>query len=191
VGTRARWPAGDDRDWDDTAASWRIDAAADARRREWWLRQQAAESSTMAGLLVDLAEQGRVVNLTLVGGRVRTGRLWGLTDDVLGLRSAPGVDVLVARGALFGVRRGPGHGPDLVGDPARRRLPTGPLATVLAAWSGDEPEVQLLDPTGAGVAGRLLRVGLDLAVVATGTGPATAVALDRVAEAVLLEPDPR
>ena len=43
------------------AAEARVDEAARTRSRERWLRRQAEESGTLAGVLADLLEAGRAV----------------------------------------------------------------------------------------------------------------------------------
>ncbi|MGH9005512.1 MAG: hypothetical protein ACRDYV_20495, partial [Acidimicrobiia bacterium] len=41
----------------------RVDEAARRRSREWWLRRQAEEGATLAGVLADLLEAGTAVTV--------------------------------------------------------------------------------------------------------------------------------
>lgn len=49
-------------------AEWAAAEAAAERSRERWLRQQAEESATLAGVFVDMAERGSPVAVDLRGG---------------------------------------------------------------------------------------------------------------------------
>jgi len=55
------------------AAEARVDEAARRRSRERWLRRQAEEDATVAGVLADLLEAGRPVTVCSRTGRRHTG----------------------------------------------------------------------------------------------------------------------
>jgi hypothetical protein len=88
---------------DDWAEGLRIDAASQLRRREQWLRRQAAEDATMAGVLVDHAERGSTLAVTTYSGNRHVGRVRGagaelVTIDVTGAR------VVIELGAIETIR---------------------------------------------------------------------------------------
>jgi len=85
----------------------RADEAAGERVRERWLRQQAEEGGTFAGVLVDLAERGATVTVTVTGGRRHLGRIVAVGADFVGLRGDSGRLVLLALGAVARVRPAP------------------------------------------------------------------------------------
>ena len=65
------------------AASERASAAAADRARGRALADQSAATATLAGVLVDLAEQGAPVAIGLKGDRVLRGRVVGVGRDAL------------------------------------------------------------------------------------------------------------
>ncbi len=132
----------------------RARAAAAARASERWLRQQREETATLAGTLVDLAEEGTEVTL-LVGPRRLTGQLAGVSTDCCVIESRDGSSSLVALGRLSAVwpatgrpgptaRPGPARGPGPAGRPRPDGRPGGlgragsPDLTMRRATAGAE-----------------------------------------------------
>jgi hypothetical protein len=89
-------------------ARWAADARADdavaARARQQWLRRQAEEDATTAGLLVDLAERGEPVSLALRGGRECRGVVVTVGTDFCAVRRPSDDDALVPFAALAAIR---------------------------------------------------------------------------------------
>ncbi len=145
------------------AAEARVDEAARQRERERWLRQQAAEESTMAGVLVDLAERDRPVLVTTAAGRSHRGVLTAVAIDFCALRTTQGIDVLVSVDGVSSVRTQPGDSPT-TGD---RALTLDLLLhEAMAALAADRPRVLVLARGDRqGIAGELRSVGRDVATV--------------------------
>lgn len=153
------------------AADQRVDAAAASRIRERWLRQQAVESATLAGIAVDLAESGARVSIRTVAGRSHHGRVDAVGRDFLVLRSTSARPTFLAMAAVAWLRPEPGTMGDGTGD---RGAPVDvSLADVLLRMSGDRPHLQVTvgDET---VTGQLRAVSADVLTVRTdGDPPAT------------------
>jgi hypothetical protein len=173
-------------DLDRWAAERRTDDAAAARARERSLRQQAAESATLAGLLVDVAERRAAVLVRMTNGGSHRGTavLVGL-DFVAVAGEGPALLTLLALHAVASVR---------VSDGATGAAETdrGPgdldIGTVLAAVAPERPRVRV----GLGteqVAGELIGAGLDVLTVRADGEPASVVyvPLASVTEVSLLE----
>ena len=150
-------------------------SAADRSRRRW-LGQLATESSTLAGVLVTLAERDRPVTVRC-GPWTHTGRLRSATA-ALCIMELPEV-ALIATEAITTVLA---H--DMVVDD---RPPTrgADLPTVLATLVARRPEVRLELIDGSDVTGRLLGLGKDTAAVAL-TSSIMNVRLSALACCVLL-----
>jgi hypothetical protein len=84
-------------------AEGRVDEAARRRARERWLRHQAEEDATVAGVLADVAERGAPVTVHARGGRRHRGEVRALGRDFVAIRSAT-ADVVVALAAVTSVR---------------------------------------------------------------------------------------
>lgn len=140
-------------------AEQRADDAAAARTRERWLRQMASDDGTFAGVLLDLAEQGRVVVVSTTGDRRHRGRLRAVGLDFVVLATSRG-DVLVARRAVTSVRTQPdGSLPVPVGD---RTVALGAeLATALAGLAAQRPRALVVTVAGEALAGQLRTVNID------------------------------
>jgi hypothetical protein len=180
------------------AADARVEAAARRRARERWLRQQAEEEATFAGVLIDLGEHGVEVALHTRTGRVHRGRVGVVGADFVGLLASvgsPGLgggageEVLVALDSVTSVRMQAGA-----------RLVTGDrvltsrlsLAEVIIALAAERERVVLvLADGGETVAGVLQSVGQDMVVVRLADGPPAArpptayVALATIVEVVV------
>lgn len=171
---------------EERAARWRADAAVAERRRGWWLSRQAEEEASLAGVLAELAGRGAPVALTVLGAGRRVGRVWAVGGEVVGLRAAGALDVIVAMSAVASVRPavaaddGVGAGPTPVGDrPAPAASQT--LGEVLAGVVDGRRRVTVTDRAGERTDGELVWVGADVALVRTPSGPVH-VALALVAE---------
>lgn len=168
------------------AAEARVDHAARQRSRERWLRQQAEEGGSLAGVLCDLAERAVPVAVRSRAGRQHRGRVRAVGDDFVALALAPASagDVVLALDAVSWVRAGPGAAP--TGDRAAR---TGlRLTEVLARLAAERERILVVAlDGGAAVAGVLRSVGRDVAVVRLeGPEPATVyVPTAAIAEVVL------
>ena len=82
----------------------RVDEAARSRDRERWLKQLAAEESSFAALLVDLAERQQPVVLTTVADRRHRAVIQAVAPDFCALRTDQGQYLLVTNGAISSVR---------------------------------------------------------------------------------------
>jgi hypothetical protein len=153
------------------AEQWADEAAA-GRIRERWLRQQAAEAATLAGIAVDLAEARSRVTVRTRAGRSHHGRLDAVGRDFVVIRSASERPTFLALAAVAWLRPEPGAAGDGAGD---RAAPLDvSLADVLLRLSGDRPHLQVTvgDET---VTGQLRSVGGDvLTLRIDGDPPATA-----------------
>jgi hypothetical protein len=154
------------------------EAAASARTRSQrrWLRQLAAESTTLAGVLLTLAETDAPVTLRC-GPWVHRGRLRSVTSPLVILDGADGLVVLpmdsvTAVEALAGVAddRVPSAGPD--------------LGTFLASLVPERPRIRLQLGDGGEVTGRLLEMGKDVVRVRLTASVAT-VRLSAVVDCIL------
>src|SRR3954469_2899102 len=87
-------------------ADQRVQDAVDARARQRWLRQMASEDGTFSGVLVDVAEQGRVAVVATTSGRRHRGRLRGIGTDFCVIHTETGL-VLLARRSIASVRLQP------------------------------------------------------------------------------------
>lgn len=164
----------------------RVDEAARARARERWLRAQAAEESTLAGVLVDLQEAAAPVTVhTAAGGRHRgTVRAVGADFVAIGAARRTGRsagEVVVALGAVVSVHGRPGA-PGVVGDRPERR--TARLLDVVVGLVAERERVQVVTAAGEALVGTVAAVGLDvLTLRGTGAPPAVVyVPLAAVAE---------
>jgi hypothetical protein len=151
VGVLERW-----------AAELRAEAAADARSRERWLRQQSAEEARFAGALTDLAERASaVVAHTQAGGRLR-GRVVCVGADFVALETDQRTVALVRQDHVTAVRAN-SAGTDLASD--RTAALDLDLAEALRALAEDRPRVRLTLGAADSVTGELRRVGADVATL--------------------------
>lgn len=168
----------DDAGWDLPLDDQIVAASAAARSRRRWRNQLASESSTMAGVLLALAEREDTVTLRCGPWRHR-GRLRSVTTALCivelagaGLALIPTATITVVEGA---------------GNVADERLPApGPdLPSVLAQLAAERCAVRLLLADGSEVAGILMGLGKDAAVMRLPSSVAT-VRLAALAGCVLL-----
>jgi hypothetical protein len=146
------------------SADQRVGEAAQARSRERWLRAQAAEAATLAGTLVDLAEERADVAL-VVGSRTVIGRLTGVGRDACVVAEISGAATVVALARLVAIRvagRRPG-----TGEATGEREPAGGwgLVDALATLAAERGPVRLGLRGGETVSGVLVAVGDDVLTV--------------------------
>ncbi len=141
-------------------AEQRVDAAASARAREWWLRQAADEEASLAGILVDLAERGEDVVVRTIAGRAHRGRVRAVGEDFVALATGAG-DVLVRHDAVTSLR--PEGTPVRGSDRAEALALT--LAEALAVVAEDRPHVLVVGRDGTAAAGELRSMGRDVLVL--------------------------
>lgn len=171
-----------DRELRDLTDHQRATSAAETRRREHWLRLQAADEGSFGGVLVDLAEQDRLLAVSTLTGRTLRGVIGTIGADFVGLRSPTGESVLVPLHAFTAIRTEPGSA-STVGDRAERVGAS--LAAVLHDLSGERPWVLVHTADGEAVAGELRGVGRDLVLLRSTNGDTTYVPLAAVADVVL------
>jgi hypothetical protein len=149
------------------AADARAREAAGARVRERWLRAQAEEGASLAGLLLALAERRQVVLVTTTAAVAHRGAVRGVGVDFLAVEAPSGTTTLVALAAVATVRV---LEPDRRGSPAAARGDaTGDnrtalgvrLVDVLAQAAGQRPRVSAQSGT-LSVLGDLRAVGDDV-----------------------------
>lgn len=146
--------------WEDLLDEAKADAQMQARIRERWLRRQAAESATLVGTLLDLAESGVGVSISSMGGRRHDGTIVGLGTDVVVLADR-GEHVAVRLSAVTLVRPHPGSATGLASGDRPAALDLG-FIELLARVVDDEPEVAIAFVIGETAAGTLLAVGIDI-----------------------------
>jgi hypothetical protein len=155
------------------AADARVDEAARLRARERWLRHQAEEEGSLAGVLADVAERGTSVALHVRGGRRHRGEVAALGSDFVALRSA-GADVIVALAAVTSMRTLPGEA-STIGD--RSVATSHHLVDVLAGLAAERAAVLLVLADGdEAVAGALRSVGQDVVGMRVAGGAAAVTA---------------
>lgn len=150
----------------------RVDEAALRRARERWLRDVAEQETTLSGVLADLAERHVPVTLRSTTGRRHHGTIQVIGADFVGVRTATGVEVLVALHAVGSLRTAPAVEATL-GD--RMVVTELRLADVLSNLAEDRERVLLVTRSGdAVIAGELRSVGHDVVVLRVdGERPAT------------------
>lgn len=136
---------------------------AGARTRQAWLRQQAADDTSLEALLIGWAERRARVRLTTVAGTVDQGAIVAVGRDFVLLGGngheggGPGVKaVMVRTSAIASIGRAPerGHGPGSPPDHAgltrfetapSRRLSGGLDASDLPGWLDTDHEERALE----------------------------------------------
>ncbi len=174
-------PAADEVDEvDDAAARLLADARVEdrvaQRRRTRWLTRQAAESTTFASLLGNLAEIGQPITLRGRSGTVYLGSVRVLGQDVMALSSADAMLQLIALSHVVALEHATGTRPtELTADRATSRdRPT--MRQLLAELADDEPEATFTLDGGGSLQGRLRWVGEDVAAISLPTPHSRSVA---------------
>jgi hypothetical protein len=169
------------------AADARAREAADARVRERWLRAQAEEESSLAGVLLTLAERRETVVLTTVSGRRHRGVIAGVGVDFAALQAPAGTSTLVALAALADLRVVDGGRRPAAATTGDGEAALGVrLGEVLAQAAGQRPRISV--QAGAiTVVGDLRAVGTDvLTVLADGDAGVVYVGLASMSEVSFL-----
>ncbi|CAN5228477.1 hypothetical protein BH20ACT3_BH20ACT3_03650 [soil metagenome] len=173
---------GVDREIRDLTDQQRAADAAEARRREHWLRLQASEEGTFDGVLLDLGEREQLLAVSTVTGRVLRGVVRTIGVDFVGLRAPSGEGALVPLRSLTTVRPEPGSRPT-VGD--RLVQMDASLASVLSNLAPERPWMSVHTLGGDGFAGALQGVGQDLLVLKGPSGDETYVPLYAIGDVML------
>ncbi|MDQ6697166.1 MAG: hypothetical protein M3Z46_06880 [Actinomycetota bacterium] len=140
-------------------AEQRSDDAVAARSRERWLRQQAQEEGTIAGVLLDLGERQQTVVLHAAGDRRHRGAVRAVAGDFVVLGTERALDVLIAFAGIVSVRP-EARSSATVGDRTVTLDTT--LGAVLVGLAGERPRVFVTTLDGTGSAGQLRAVGRDV-----------------------------
>ena len=179
-------------DLEQWAADARAREAADARVRERWLLAQAADSATLGGLLLALAERRETVVLATVAGRRHRGVVTGVGEDFVAIEAQTGTITLVVLSGVGDVRvaeRTARLGPQRAATTGDRPGPGAlgaRLGDVLAQAAGGRPRI-LVQAGFASVVGDLRAVGVDVLTVETdGDSDPVYVGLPSVSEVSFL-----
>lgn len=156
--------------------------AAEARRRQRSLLDQAGEEGTFAGVLADLADRMATVAVHTRAGRLVRGTIGALGADYLGLVGARGDRTWVPIHAVSGLRPEPGT-PATVGDRTERWAAT--WHAVLVELAIDRPTVALYTVGGDRIPGRLWTTGQDLVTVRSDGGERSYVPVGSVNDLAL------
>jgi hypothetical protein len=160
-------------DLDDAAARFLADARVEdrvaERRRTRWLTRQAAESTTFASLLGNLAEIGRPITLRGRSGSTFQGSVRVIGRDVVALSGPDATLYLLALRHVVALEHAAGSRPTpLTADrPTPQDRPT--MRQLLAELADDEPEATFTLDGGGSLHGRLRWVGEDVAAIAVPT----------------------
>ncbi len=149
--------------------------AAKARSRQQWLRRQAAEEATFAGVALDLAEHSATVLLKTTAGRAHRGRLVGVARELAVLRTeGRGVTIIVPWVAVASLRA---RRDRPTPDPGPRSLPLDlGLADVLSVVAGSRPRILVgFSQAQELVAGELQSVGTDVMTLRVDADPPATV----------------
>ena len=160
------------------AGDQRADEAARQKAREGWLQRQAAESASLVGWLVDLAERRAdvAVHLAAAGEHVTRGTLHAVGIDFMAVTQPAGPTCLIAIGAVGAVRLVGAEGGRVEAGGDRQGGLSTRLVDALALLAGDRAAVRLvLVPSGQTVSGQLRSVGSDVATVRLETDPPSTV----------------
>lgn len=146
-----------------------MDAAAQARAREHWLRRQAEEEGELAGVLADLADGGVPVRLHLRGGGPFAGTVRAVGADLVAVAAdgSRGCVAVVALAAVCSVRTAP-RARAVTGD--RAVTSSLRLAEVLVGLAAEREPMRLVTADGETVAGVARSVGQDVVTLRTGSG---------------------
>ncbi|MEO6121493.1 MAG: hypothetical protein ABIW46_02025 [Acidimicrobiales bacterium] len=154
----------------------RTATAAQARTRERWLRQQAAEDARFTGLLVDLAERELPLSLVTTSGQVSRGRVRAVAADFVVVASASdgGTTSLVRLDAIATLRLEPGFRQSAVAADRPAPLAT-TFAEVLAGLAEERPRVRAVADGAGTLTGELRAVGTDVVTIRLDGEPPSSV----------------
>jgi hypothetical protein len=179
----AFWP-GSNGDLERFAARARLDDAIDARGRERWHRQLAADELTLAAVVADLAGRGDAVTVLTLAGTQHCGRLVAAGEDFVAVAPSASQHLLVPLWGLAAIQAAA----RLAGE-ARPLQEALRLADVLTTLSADRPRAAArLLAGGNPVVGELTGAGSDIAVIAAedGSRSVTYLRLRSVAELLVM-----
>lgn len=150
------------------AADQRVVEAAAARAQERSLREQAGAAATWAGVLLDLAEQGAEVVLSVAAMR-RTGWLVGVGPDYCVVEQRGGRPAILSMSAITSVTPAPSVGASA--SPAGDRAPVLEMsfAAALGALADEQTPVGLWVGPGDRIEGELIAAGQDVVTVRSAT----------------------
>lgn len=164
-----------------TAAT-RTREAVRARSREHRLRQQVHELATLGGACRSLAEAGRPLTVTTVGGRSHHGRVRALGQDFVSLVVGGTREVIIPLDMVAVLEPGGDGGP--AGGPFR---PGPTMAEAVALLAADRPVVSIwCQGGGAPVVGELLAASAELATIGPQRGENRRAAYVRLSAVVEL-----
>ncbi|MFP3907602.1 MAG: hypothetical protein ACLFWR_11275 [Acidimicrobiales bacterium] len=156
---------GGDVDLDEWADRARVDTAGQLRRREAWLRRQAAEDASVVGVLITHAERGSTVSVTTCSGNRYVGRVRGAGWELVTVE-VTGALGFIRLDSIETFRAHHGDGAETP-DPVGHRGGADPISMgeVLGLVVADRPEVTLVSRSGRQLAGELVAVGRDVVMV--------------------------
>jgi len=159
-----------ERDWADALARFASDARTDERvaerRRQRGLDEQAAASSTFAGLLENLAESGSPIHVVTTTGTGHRGTIGAVGSDAVVLRTGPSRRVVVAMTAIAHLDAPAGRYGDRPAPTGRPAL--GQLLAELVEQADHRAEIVCTAHGGVVVTGRLGWLGEDVLAVEPG-----------------------
>ena len=143
-------------------ADCQVDEAAAARTRQRSLEHQAAQESTIAGVLLDLAERDRPVTVTTAGGQVCEGQIVAVGADFVFVHDQNTGGLLIPNQAIATIRTSPTDRPVT----GARPLSSMALADTLDELVADHADVAVAVGDEC-VSGQLQTAGTDVIAVAT------------------------
>jgi len=173
-----------------TLAGWRTAERAGNRARQASLGRQAAEQATLAGVLLDLGEQGVPVVVDVLGGHRRVGRVLAVTPACVVLGLDAWAQALVDLAAVRCVRQAPTRARGALGSGDRvvTSIGDGSIGEVLGGLVHELPELHVTFIDGTSEHGTLASAGTDVVVLSSMASPTTSlvhVSLRTVADVVV------
>lgn len=143
--------------------------SAKARSREHWLRQQAREGATFAGILRVLSDRGGTVRATAGSGHEFVGAIGAVASELVEVVD-PDRSSWMVMGHITSVHAvEPGFDAGVASDD-RGATSTVTIAGLLAGLAEDRSDVQVLTSSGEEVSGRLVGSGADVITVRAPSG---------------------
>lgn len=148
-------------DWSRWLADCRVDEAVAARSRQRSLEQQAAQESSITGVLLDLGERGRPVTVKTAAGHSCPGRITAVGADFVVVCDDNDDKLLIPTASIATIST----------SPAQRRLtgarlrPSAALADVVHELAADQAQVEVM-VADERVSGLLTTAGADVVAVA-------------------------
>ncbi len=147
--------------WSRWLADCRVDEAVAARARQRSLEQQAAQESSITGVLLDLGERGRPVTVKTAGGRCCHGRIAAVGADFVVVCDDNDDQLLIPTASIATIST----------SPAQRRVtgarlrPSAVLADMVHELAADHAQVEVM-VVDERVSGLLKTAGADVIAVA-------------------------